>query len=98
MPSIVERALIHGDVSVDPYLLLDRIDMSTSERVDAETALNASDAVITQTVLSAIECSKLRTFVEDNIVNDGIDDVDGCPGRQVNLSLKKLTKSSAKRL
>ena len=45
MPSIVERALIHNG-NVDPYMLLDRLDMSTSTREEALQSLDESDAVL----------------------------------------------------
>lgn len=92
MPSIVERALIHSDASVDPYALMERIDMSSSERIEAVDSLSRSDGVITTPVLTSQECAKVRKFVRQQIANDGIDNVDGCPDWQVNISEKKLSK------
>lgn len=92
MPSIVERALIHSDASVDPHQLMERIDMSSSERIEAVESLRRSDGVMTTPALTPQECAKVRKFVRQQIVNDGIDNVDGCPDWQVNISEKKLEK------
>ena len=92
MPSVVERALI-GQEQVPPMNLLDRLDMSTSERETAIQALQSNDSVLTvQSLLSPQECDKLRNFVRKQIKDNGIDDVDGCPDWQVNLTEKKLRK------
>lgn len=92
MSSIVERALIHQDATVDPYAILDRLDMSSSERKFAMESLERADGIITRPVLTSEECAKLRNFVRKQIKNDGIDQVDGCPDWQVNISEKKLSK------
>ena len=92
MSSLVERALIHQDATVDPFALLDRLDMSSSERDVAMKSLDRADGIITKPVLTSEECAKLRNFVQRQIKNDGIDQVDGCPDWQVNISEKKLTK------
>jgi hypothetical protein len=92
MSTIVERALIHQDSSVDPYLLMEKLDMSSNERQEAIASLERTDAIITRPVLTSDECAKLRNFVRKQIQNDGIDQVDGCPDWQVNISEKKLTK------
>lgn len=99
MPSIVERALLvneesdSGSSSVSPLELLDRLDMSPSERDDATNALRSHDSVVTvRSLLTAQECIKLRNYVRKQIKDDGIDDVDGCPDWQVNLSEHKLQK------
>mmetsp|Transcript_5362 Transcript_5362/g.11358 ORF Transcript_5362/g.11358 Transcript_5362/m.11358 type:complete len:306 (-) Transcript_5362:148-1065(-) len=97
MPSVVERALIHQDASVDPHELLSRLDMSDADRAKAQEALECTDesSQLVQTapgVLTPAECAKLRTFLRKTIQDDGIDNVDGCPDWQVNLSSHKLTK------
>jgi hypothetical protein len=93
MSSVVERALLHQDVSVNPYALLEQLDMSSSERDRAIQSLERTDAILTRPlVLTQDECSKLRTFVRKQIKNDGIDQVDGCPDWQVNISEKKLIR------
>jgi hypothetical protein len=92
MSSIVERALIHQDSTIDPYAIIERLDMSSSERKDALEALARADAIITKPVLMSAECAKLRNFVRKQIKDDGIDQVDGCPDWQVNISEKKLSK------
>jgi len=93
MPSLVERALVHQDESVDPVALLSRLDMSSSEREEALVALESSDGITTvPQALTPEECAKLRNFVRKQIKDDGIDDVDGCPDWQVNMSEKKFEK------
>ena len=91
MPSIIERALLHQE-AVNPFDLLDRLDMSSLERTDALNALRSHDGLISVPVLTEFECSKLRKFVVQEIKDDGIDNVDGCPDWQVNISEKKLSK------
>lgn len=46
LPSIVERALIHGDAWVDPHQLLQALDMLTTARNQAIEALEASNNVL----------------------------------------------------
>ena len=93
MSSIVERSLLHQDLTVDPYILLEQLDMSSSERERAIQSLERTDAILTRPrVLSQDECAKLRTFVRKQIKNDGVDQVDGCPDWQVNISEKKLIR------
>jgi hypothetical protein len=93
MSSIVERALLHQDLTVDPYALLEQLDMSSSERERAIQSLERTDAILTRPhVLTQDECAKLRTFVRKQIKNDGVDQVDGCPDWQVNISEKKLIR------
>ena len=91
MPTIVERALIHQE-TVDPFALLERLDMSSYDREEAIVALERHDAVITIPILTPPECKKLIDFVNKQIRDDGVDDVDGCPDWQVNLNEKKLGK------
>mmetsp|Transcript_32178 Transcript_32178/g.36589 ORF Transcript_32178/g.36589 Transcript_32178/m.36589 type:complete len:276 (-) Transcript_32178:65-892(-) len=101
MPSIVERALMISPVThsrdnvldIDPYQLLDFLDLSTSEKENAIEDLKKNDSVVAiPQILSVEECKKLRTFVGEKIHDDGIDDVDGCPDWQVNIDEKKLAK------
>jgi hypothetical protein len=92
MPSIMERALIYGDTSVDAFKLLEVLDMSTSEREVARNVLRRNDGIVTTPILTKEECQKLRNFVRREIRNDGIDQVDGYPDWQVNISEKKLIK------
>jgi len=94
MPSVVERALIHQEL-VDPFELLGKLDMSSTERTEAEEALTTKENMIVTcpALLTPDECARLRRFVDKSIKDDGIDDVDGCPDWQVNLnSVKKLQK------
>jgi hypothetical protein len=93
MPSIVERALIHQDDSVDPYELLEKLDMSTSERLQALQALQSTELITSVPgILTTDECNKMIRFIHKQIQNDGIDDVDGCPDWQVNMKEAKLIK------
>lgn len=97
MPSVVENSLIKQD-NVDPYDLLERLDMSTSERLQALSALESDeDHITTVPSLTVEECAKLRKFVRERIKDDGIDDVDGCPDFQVNISEQKLGRILGKR-
>jgi hypothetical protein len=94
LPSIVERALIEEDVSVDPYQLLRSLDMSTQTRQQALSALSESDAVNTfPVVLTRDECYTLQTYLLKNVEKElGIDNVDACPDWQVNLDVDDLVK------
>jgi hypothetical protein len=91
MPSIVERALLKQG-PVNPFELLERLDMSNLERSVALKALQSHDGLISVPVLTKEECTKLKKFVMSEIKDDGLDDVDGCPDWQVNVSDKKLSK------
>ena len=67
--------------------------MSSSERERAIQSLERTDAILTRPlVLTQDECAKLRAFVRKQIKNDGIDQVEGCPDWQVNISEKKLIR------
>ena len=100
MPSIVERSLIHEE-QVDPYELLQRLDMSTKDRDAALEALEVGSspnqpstihALTIPSVLTPTECDKLINFIEKQIKDDGYDNVDGCPDWQINITSKKLNK------
>jgi len=80
---------------VNAYELLHRIDLSNQERTRALEALEAStpQCINVHKVLSEEKCSTLRDFVCNQMVvdnNNAMDDVDGCPDFQVNLSETKL--------
>ena len=100
MPSIVERSLIHEE-QVDPYELLQRLDMSTKDRDAALEALEVGSssnqpstihALTIPKVLTSMECDKLINFINKQIKDDGYDNVDGCPDWQINITTKKLNK------
>ena len=89
LPSIVERALIHGDISVDPHQLLQALDMSTTTRNHAIEALEASDANVMNApaILTREECHILQDYLLANVEQElGRDNVDQCADWQVNIT------------
>lgn len=70
MPEIVQKVLIDQDVTnVDPFTLLDRLDISNSERIKAQSALERSDGLITvPNVLKKHECEKLISFLRKKLM------------------------------
>jgi len=94
MPSVVEKVLIDQEVeSINALDLLSRVDLSNKHR---ELALEALISTIPQCInvpmLNENECKKLKAFVNSRIIDDGIDDTDGCPDYQVNISEQKLER------
>lgn len=94
LPSIVERALIHQDVSVDAQQLLQALDMSGKTRQAAVEALSRDDNVQTfPGLLSRDECYTLQNYLWKHIHQQcGIDDVDQCADWQVNLEESDLVR------
>jgi hypothetical protein len=94
LPSVVEQVLIEEDVSVDPYQLLDSLDMSTRTRQQALAALLETDAVKTfPAILTRDECCILQNYLLKNVEKElGIDNVDACPDWQINLDVDELVK------
>ena len=93
MPSAIEKVLIHQETDiVDAHDVISRLDMSNKHSAQALQALEATDSqcITIKNILTNDECSKLRTFVTERMVDDGIDDTDGCPDFQVNISENKL--------
>ncbi|CAB9530858.1 expressed unknown protein [Seminavis robusta] len=94
LPSVVERALIDEESSVNPHHLLQSLDMSTKTREQALGALAESDAIDTySSILTRDECYILQTYLLKNVEKElGIDNVDDCADWQVNLDVEELER------